>query len=122
MNHFNTLNRVLLTLLVLVNLHLSLDCIISQESSSKDYNIELILSESQNDNDITNFSYYQQYFLLEKPVQGYNGISSFEFDIQNKNLLDKLKFQDQENIVLKLKPFLLPIILKEISNQKSHCI
>jgi hypothetical protein len=122
MSHFKTLNRVLLPLLVLVNLYLSLDSTISQEPSSIDYNIELIIRERQNDNEIINFSYFQQYFILDKPHPLYNKISSLEFQIQNKNSLDKLKFHNQENIVLNLKPILLPIVLKKITNQKSHCI
>jgi hypothetical protein len=122
MSHFKTLNRVLLPLLVLVNLYLSLDSTISQEPSSIDYNIELIIRERQNDNEIINFSYFQQYFILDKPNPLYNKISSLEFQIQNKNSLDKLKFHNQENIVLNLKPILLPIVLKKITNQKSHCI
>ncbi|GGD10875.1 hypothetical protein GCM10011368_11070 [Hyunsoonleella pacifica] len=118
MSYFKTLNKVLLPLLVLVNLHLSLDCKICQESTSIGYNIELILSEIQNDNEISHFSYVQQYSLSKKSIQHHNKKSTFEFKIQNTNLLDKLNFHNQENIALNLKPILFPIILKEITNQK----
>jgi hypothetical protein len=122
MSHFKNLNKILFSFLVLGNLYLSFDYTISQESSSNDYNIELIITQNQNENDVINFDQLGQSFSFDKPVQFYKGTFNFECNIQKENLLDQLKFRIQEHTVLNYKSILLQIVINEISIQKSHFI
>ena len=66
MSHLRNLIKLLLSLLFIVNLYISFDHIISQESLASDYNIELLLT--QNENEIIDFNLFNQSFSLYKTV------------------------------------------------------
>ncbi|MGB5382576.1 MAG: hypothetical protein WBN19_01900 [Lutimonas sp.] len=120
MNHLKNLIKTLLSLLFIVNLYISFDHIISQESLTTDHNIELLLTQKQNDT--IDFNQFKQSFSLNKPVVSYEKNQKFDHLINNKNSSEQLKFNIQNNNALSFKPILLQIVINEISILKSHCI
>lgn len=77
MIHFKNLYKVLLPFLVLVNLYISFDYEISQESSSNKYNIELIIKQNQSENNAINFEQLKHFFSLDEPAQSYKKKARF---------------------------------------------
>ncbi|MBO6606696.1 hypothetical protein [Psychroserpens sp.] len=120
MSHFKSLIKTLLAFLVLINLNLALDVILSQETKITSYNVELIVNDKQKDNDVITISAFQHVALTESLLPFYNNTSGFEFQIRHENVLEKLTFNHQEIIAYELKSKRLAIELTEIINQSSH--
>jgi len=85
MKPFRNLIKILLPLLFIVNLYISFDHIISPNSLATNYNIELLITENQNENDITDFNQLKQSFSLYKPLVSYKKSQKFDYQIYSKN-------------------------------------
>ncbi len=116
------MEKLLLSLLLIINFHTSLDFIVYQEFSSNNSKIELLLSKKNLENDIVNFDQSQQSFSIEKFVQFYIKRLTFQYQIESRNLLGKEILRVQEYTFFNFKPILFQIVNHEISVQKSHCI
>lgn len=122
MNPFKNLNKILLSLLVIVNLHVSFDHITSQNSVCNAYNIELLISKNKHEKNAINFKCLKQSISSKVPVISYLKNEKFEYKINIQNALDQLKHSTQKQSVLYFKSILLQIVINDISIQKSHCI
>ena len=120
MSYLRNLIKLLLPLLFIVNLNISFDHIINQESLATDHKIELLLT--QYENEIIDFNQFKQSFSLYKSLASYKENQKFDYLINNKNLSEQLKLITQNNTALSFKPILLQILINEISILKSHCI
>ena len=122
MRHLRNLIKILLSYLVIVNLYISFDQIISQDSLVNDYKIELLLTQNQYKYDSIDFNQLKHSFSLYKTVTSYKKNKKFVYKINNQNSLDQLKFNTQKHTIISFKPILLQIVINEILIQKSHCI
>ncbi len=122
MRHLRNLIRILLSCLLIVNLYISFDHIISQGSLANDIKIELLLTQNQYEYDSIDFDQLKQSFSLYETVTSYKKSQKFVYQINNQNSLEQLKFNAQKHTILRFKPILLQIVINEILNQKSHCI
>lgn len=120
MSYLRHLNKILLTFIFIINLYVSFDHFISQNTLPVDYNIELLVNE--NGNNLIDFNKLKLPFLLYESVISYKKAQRFNHQINNLNSLEQLKFDTQKHTVLNFKPILLQIAIHEILIQKSHCI
>jgi hypothetical protein len=122
MHHLRNLFRILLSCLFVVNLYISFDHIISQDSLTNDNKIELLLTQNQHEYYSIDFNQLKQSSSQYETVTSYKKSQKFVYQINNQNSLEQLKFNTQKHTVLSLKPILLRIVINEILIQKSHCI
>ncbi|WP_157831419.1 hypothetical protein [Confluentibacter flavum] len=103
MSNFKNLNKVLFLFLILANLYISFEYGISQESDLNNCHVELVITQNQAENDIINFDQLQQSSSLDIPIQSYKNPHDFEYQIQNNNLLEQLKYRVQKLPALNFK-------------------
>jgi len=122
MRHLKNLIRILLSCLFIINLYISFDFIISQDSLANIHKTELLLTQNQYDYDTIDFNQLKLSFSLYETVASYKKNQKFVYQINNQNTLEQLKFNTQKHTVLSFKPILLQIAINEVLIQKSHCI
>lgn len=115
--------KIFVYFLVVINLYLSFDHFGSQDSIANNYNIELpLIAQNKFDNESIDYNQLKQSFSLCKPVRLYKKNHKFNYQTNNQNALEQIKFRDQKHNILNFKSTLLQIVINEISIQKSHCI
>jgi hypothetical protein len=123
MIHLKNINKALLSLLVIVNLFISFEFASSQEFIANDFNIELLIANSQYKNKPIDFvDQLNQTIEVNQPIYNFNKIHDFENQIDTQNSLIHLKIRTRKFVVLNYTSILNKIVLNEISIQKFHCI
>ena len=118
MRYLINLNKILFSFLVVINLYISFDHIISQDSHANDNKIELLLTQNQYEYYSIDFNQLKQSFSPYETIRSHKKNQKFVYQINNQNSLEQLKFNTQKHTILNLKPILLPIVLNEILIQK----
>ena len=114
-----TTYKTLFSLLMVVSLYASSDFTTRQAPITNDYTIARVFTHDQSiSNAVTLHKVTHSFSVCKSTIS----IHQFEHHLRTQNLLNQLQLSTQNHMILGLKPILLPIVLNEVSIQKSHCL
>lgn len=118
----NNIRYILLSVLLVVNLSISLDHLVDREQDTNVPKVELALSKSTFKDDTVHFDQVQGFCSTSLPAQNSGQLKLSPYRIKQACLQHKLSFSTQMLTNLDLKPNLLQIRLNTISIQKAHLL